>query len=406
MAKDNLNNPDEETLKLFRSRYDLFILCAIRNYGQSYGYDIINYLQTKTKGHLKVKTPSTIYNALKRLETQGLITSHKGGEETNGAVRIYYTVTDEGNNYIDGQTEIYKYIRTMLDNLISDNDYDLTLDVPEPVSSNNLKPLTKRIKNEDEIDNPNNLDQPSSPLQSDNNTIEDQVKANVDTTNPIDDDLIEGSTHTNESITQEEYIDNIDNSNQIHFMIEDEPIYKNFIKINYTKTKFYNNDNIYSGFSGAKMYKAIMFNTLKDFYYRKDDNKKEEINNAAIQPKSIQQTFDELQEHSDVPTKSPDNLNDKNVLTTNESVIDSKDNNSTPTIEPEQKTNIDELYIEGYTINKYTKINKQVDNNQIKGKELYSIILKSLIFTMLYSTIISFVFYFVKYFEVSLGGFI
>jgi DNA-binding PadR family transcriptional regulator len=49
----------------------------------------------------------------------------RGGNESNGATRVYYTLTDEGRAYLEEDKLEYKYLRTLLDNLLTDEDFDL-----------------------------------------------------------------------------------------------------------------------------------------------------------------------------------------------------------------------------------------------------------------------------------------
>lgn len=146
---------ESENKKMFRSRFDIFVLNALDDKdGASYGYDVINYIQNKTKGHYKIKTYSTIYNTLKRLEEQNFVVSGAGDGETNGAARVYYTLTPEGKKYLEDNKEEYKYLRTLLDNLLTDEDFDLENE-EAPYYAGDLKPLTKRNRHESQgsIDN-------------------------------------------------------------------------------------------------------------------------------------------------------------------------------------------------------------------------------------------------------------
>ncbi len=137
---------ESENKKMFRSRFDIFVLNALEDKdGASYGYDVINYIQNRTKGHYKIKTYSTVYNTLKRLEEQNLVYSSAGDGETNGAARVYYTLTPEGKKYLDDNKEEYKYLRTLLDNLLTDEDFDLDNE-EAPYYAGDLKPLTKRTR--------------------------------------------------------------------------------------------------------------------------------------------------------------------------------------------------------------------------------------------------------------------
>ncbi len=158
MGMDEIENKkklaDSENKKMFRSRFDVFVLNALEDNkdGASYGYDVINYIQNKTKGHYKIKTFSTIYNTLKRLEEQNYVVSGKGDGETNGATRVYYTLTPEGKQYLDDNKQEYKYLRTLLDNLLTDEDFDLDNE-EAPFRATDLKPFTKRNRGDGGIAN-------------------------------------------------------------------------------------------------------------------------------------------------------------------------------------------------------------------------------------------------------------
>lgn len=163
-------NTDSENKKMFRARFDLFVLNALNNReGEGYGYDVINYIQNKTKGHYKIKTFSTIYNTLKRLEEQSYVTSHKGGNETNGAVRVYYTLTDEGRKYLEENKLEYKYLRTLLDNLLTNEDFDLDND-EIPYSASELKPLTRRVRTTSDTEELSSFND-EDDVKSDNNNF-------------------------------------------------------------------------------------------------------------------------------------------------------------------------------------------------------------------------------------------
>ena len=172
---------ESENKKMFRSRFDIFVLNALNDKdGASYGYDVINYIQSKTKGHYKIKTFSTIYNTLKRLEEQKYVISGKGDGETNGAARVYYTLTPEGRAYLEESKEEYKYLRTLLDNLLTDEDFDLENN-DAPYNASALKPLTKRTRSDsmDESDNLSHVrqEQQEETLQSSLPDNQDELEA-------------------------------------------------------------------------------------------------------------------------------------------------------------------------------------------------------------------------------------
>ena len=158
---------ESENAKLFRSRMDIFVLNALNEKeGQGYGYDVISYIQEHTKGHYKIKSISTIYNILKRLEAAGYVSSEKGGGESYGAARVYYTLTDAGKEYLERDKKEWKYIRTLLNNLVSDEDFDLDNEEP-PYSASVLKPLTKRSREgsaDETVDVGSLSDEPEQPV--------------------------------------------------------------------------------------------------------------------------------------------------------------------------------------------------------------------------------------------------
>jgi len=62
--------------------------------GDNYGYEINKSIQQKTGGQYELKE-ATLYTAFRRLESVGHISSY-WGDETTGARRRYYRITDSG----------------------------------------------------------------------------------------------------------------------------------------------------------------------------------------------------------------------------------------------------------------------------------------------------------------------
>lgn len=133
---------DTVNTDLLRGRVDIIVLNALSE-KDGYGYDILNYIQTRTQGHYEMKQ-SSVYSVLKRLEKSGYISSYSGGDETNGAKRRYYTLTDSGRDVLENEKKEWSYTRTLLDNLVTHQDFDLKTDTP-PFQPSDLRPLTKRI---------------------------------------------------------------------------------------------------------------------------------------------------------------------------------------------------------------------------------------------------------------------
>ncbi len=99
MANDSISSD------LIRGHIDTIILKVLLD-GDSYGYEIIKSISQKSNKEYELKEPS-LYTSLKRLEKGNLIQSY-WGEESQGARRKYYHITEAG------KTELNKYIEQWL----------------------------------------------------------------------------------------------------------------------------------------------------------------------------------------------------------------------------------------------------------------------------------------------------
>ncbi|MDR0426927.1 MAG: PadR family transcriptional regulator [Clostridiales bacterium] len=113
---------------LIRGNINTIILKALYDQDR-YGYDIIKEIEVKSRGQYILKQP-TLYSCLKRLETQGFIRAYWGTDHSNGGRRKYYTLTDMGKEVFSKNQNEYEYSRTIIDQLISDKDYDLETLLP------------------------------------------------------------------------------------------------------------------------------------------------------------------------------------------------------------------------------------------------------------------------------------
>lgn len=115
-----------------------------------YGYDILKEIETKSEGQYKLKQP-TLYNQLKRLEKQGLISSYDGDpDDTGGGRRRYYSLTAEGRNFLQKEKSEYEYSRTILDKLVSSQQFDFDKS-PAPFNTDDLRPYTKKDNSEKKV---------------------------------------------------------------------------------------------------------------------------------------------------------------------------------------------------------------------------------------------------------------
>ncbi len=107
-----------------------------------YGYDILKEIEDRSNGQYALKQ-ATLYNQLKRLEKQGLVSSYDGApDDTGGGKRRYYALTPEGKNYLLKEKSEYEYSRTILDKLVSEKEFDFTTQIPFDASE--LRPYSKR----------------------------------------------------------------------------------------------------------------------------------------------------------------------------------------------------------------------------------------------------------------------
>ncbi|MGN0796524.1 MAG: PadR family transcriptional regulator [Christensenellales bacterium] len=127
---------------LIRGNVTTIILNSLAD-GDRYGYDILKEIEEKSEGRYKLKQ-ATLYSCLKRLEKTGLISSYAGDPEiTGGGQRRYYRLTEEGKNYLNKEKNEYEYSRTILDKLVSKDEFDFETRTA-PFNADELRPYTKQ----------------------------------------------------------------------------------------------------------------------------------------------------------------------------------------------------------------------------------------------------------------------
>ena len=141
------DNEKEKTKKnsissdLIRGHINTIILRTLYE-GDRYGYDIINEIEHKSHGQYTLKQP-TLYSALKRLESQGYVKSYWGGV-SNGGRRRYFSLTEAGREIAEQNQAEWEYSRTIIDSLISENDFDFSNPAPEKLDFRILRQATSR----------------------------------------------------------------------------------------------------------------------------------------------------------------------------------------------------------------------------------------------------------------------
>ncbi|MDP4133478.1 MAG: PadR family transcriptional regulator [Bacillota bacterium] len=103
------------TADLIRGHTETIILAHLFNQ-ESYGYEINKSIQEKSGGKYELKE-ATLYGAFRRLEESGSITSY-WGDETTGARRRYYRITEQGKRlFLDNRKE-WKEAQVIINKLI------------------------------------------------------------------------------------------------------------------------------------------------------------------------------------------------------------------------------------------------------------------------------------------------
>lgn len=142
------NNKEEKSISsdLIRGHINTIILRSLAD-SDKYGYEIIAEIEKKSHGQYSIKQPS-LYSALKRLETQGFITSYWGGT-AGGGRRKYFSLTEDGKAITEQNCSEWEYSRTIIDSLISDRDFDFSNPAPSAVNMRVLKETTTRVPSRD-----------------------------------------------------------------------------------------------------------------------------------------------------------------------------------------------------------------------------------------------------------------
>ncbi|EPY11913.1 MULTISPECIES: PadR family transcriptional regulator [Paenibacillus] len=100
---------------LLRGHTDTIILKLLMS-GDKYGYEICKLVHSGSGGQYELKE-ATMYSSLKRLESEGNITSY-WGDETHGGRRKYYRITDKGRVTYADNKQNWEYAKKILDILI------------------------------------------------------------------------------------------------------------------------------------------------------------------------------------------------------------------------------------------------------------------------------------------------
>lgn len=103
------------TSDILRGHTETIILASLLEH-DSYGYQINKDIMRKTGNTYELKE-ATLYTAFRRLEQAGNITTYWGDEST-GARRRYYSVTDSGRKAYLSYKKEWEEAKEMIDKLL------------------------------------------------------------------------------------------------------------------------------------------------------------------------------------------------------------------------------------------------------------------------------------------------
>lgn len=103
------------TSDIIRGHTETIILAQLLEH-DSYGYEINKSIRDRTEGAYEARE-GTLYTAFRRLEQAGHIRSY-WGDESSGARRRYYAITDAGRTEFEERRAEWARVKTIIDALI------------------------------------------------------------------------------------------------------------------------------------------------------------------------------------------------------------------------------------------------------------------------------------------------
>lgn len=100
---------------IIRGLTDTIILARLIK-GDSYGYQINKSITELSDNAFELKE-ATLYTSFRRLEEKGLISSY-WGDETSGARRRYYSITEDGRKLYMENSQDWQRIRELVSALL------------------------------------------------------------------------------------------------------------------------------------------------------------------------------------------------------------------------------------------------------------------------------------------------
>lgn len=98
-----------------RGYVDIMVLSILKDH-PSYAYEIAKTIAEVSKGQYVMKQ-TTLYSAVKRLETSGFVTSYPGTSES-GKTRTYYELTPAGLETLIAKCAEWEATKTVVDHFV------------------------------------------------------------------------------------------------------------------------------------------------------------------------------------------------------------------------------------------------------------------------------------------------
>lgn len=98
-----------------RGYVDIMILSILERQA-SYPYELVKTIARVSRGEYVIKQ-TTLYSAVKRLESQGLVDSRPGVSESSKP-RTYYRITAAGNEYLRAKCEEWQATKAVVDRFV------------------------------------------------------------------------------------------------------------------------------------------------------------------------------------------------------------------------------------------------------------------------------------------------
>lgn len=368
----------KELKDLIRKNLDVVVLLDLLEKDKT-GYEILNSISQKSKGFYFLRQ-NNLYLIIKQLESKELINSYKK-EEFNS--QTFYSITDLGKEYAQHEKNEWIYIRTILSNLISSENFNTNLELPFDASS--LQPTSKKFNFKNDVSENNEIE-----FENIENQFEDSLEeTNLENLNILNDDFLSSEENVedddNEKILYDEmvkklseecinseYDNNIQNNDVFNSTVvlteEDnkKSISASFFEfqqnknidnsLDYNKIDEFNESELYYNLETINL-KTNSENAMKGIFDKMNENLKKDINENSDEKSQILELKEKLLNiHNEEDAE--------NSLNINKNIINFKDINDEKVklIETVIETTIKSLNNFDQIINEKTNINIYVKN--------------------------------------------